>query len=473
MAMLSPSELYGFLSSLNFLYNNARENILVLSKYEDKGYLNTLSMLLNAYYDETLSDDAYGAFTKLMEAIECFALVSKNPERLDDFKSAMAEIKETYENFSDADRAAFDNNFGALYTKHLAIYNFYLDSLDVTLDAEVEELFTTLYDTVLRIIELNDYIGSFADDGEGEEEDENEEEADGEKIAPGTYDLIFALYEKANVYYNAIVNASEENNDVLMLLYTKTYTVLEKEFTLDFAHHTVGGIFWYYVSNISLSATDADGNAKTYNAYDLYSTTNLHVYLGFMADIMDAQHKGDFTAITDEIFLSSIDALHGLNRSSVSILRAFGGHTLFFDGIEAYLTKTLSEDAETSAFALKLVDAARAYLEYALSGRAEAETEAFKGLMVELIAMREELSATENFEKYLEKFYNNYVDLYDKVLNPDEDPDDGGDTPNLDPDLNPDVNPDVDPDLNPDVDPDAKPDTDPDLNPDDDTTIVP
>ena len=437
---LSPSELYGFVSSMNFLYANSREITLVLSKYEkdeEAGYLNTFSVLLNAYYSQVLDDNSHDAFAKLMSAVEYYALIGHKEGALDKYVKAMTEFNSAYAALSASEVTTFDTYFYDLRTKYVDLFEANQLENGVELDDDTKAIFDEILSLIDKIYDIQAYIQELADSGE-----ENPE------LKEGTYIVLFALYEKANYYYDALVELSLENEDILNALYNNRYVVNEKQTTLEAAFHNVGTIYWRYITGLRLTMSNNDGTTASYCTYDVYISTNLRSYLSGAADLLYAQYTGDYSDLTYDYIIASLNAFHGLDRLAVSLCRLYEGAQLHYDAVSAFYANTLKDDEATLAVANKIIDAARKYLDYALANGENRDTlkAEFIALIEEATALRESITDSTSFDEYLKTFYDHYVSIYTEITNPQPD-----ETPEEFPEVTPEVTPDVIPETTPEV----------------------
>jgi hypothetical protein len=403
LANLTPRELYGFMSSINFLYGNAHDNdILVLSKYNDSKYLNIFSLLLHAYYSTSLEKASVPAFENLMKAMESFALNGKKATAIDDFKAAMKAIID----MNASDRASFESKLGSVYNKYLVIYNALGKTYNITEDDA--ELFTVLANTINQIYEINDIISASAGDNS-------------KNMPDGIYVLMLALYEKAEAYYNEIVKRGQDNADILNTLYLTNYTIGETSITLDRAFIDAGSVYWYYATNLTLKLTKTDGEEVSYCVFDIQQGTNYEAFIAYAADFLYAQFKKDFSAFTEaedvNYVLEIINKFHSLDQMAAGLLRALGGTTLYFDGIDAFISAKLDGDSAGIALIKKLIDASEAYFDYAIYDKEDALTN-FKALMAEVETLKAAITNTENYDTYIKALYEFYKTGYDEIMNP-------------------------------------------------------
>lgn len=402
---LSPSELYGFLSSLNFLYGNTEPD-LVLSKYKEESYFSVFTMLMHAYYAQELGADVFPAFEKLMAAMENFALLGNKENAMKDFKTAFADLKTLFDGFSQANKDKFNAHFETAYNQYLERYNVCIATDDIVLNANTEKLFENLADYIRKLMELYDYIDDIEPDEEGKK-----------VIKSGTYPLLFALYEKADAYYNEILKLGA-NDPALMALYTKEYVINGKALTLEKAHYLIGKRFAGYMTAIPLTLTSKDGTSRSYPAYEIYLSTKLDSYLTVAVDLLYAQYYNDFSGITKDYVLSVIDAFYATDLTGISFLRAFQGTDLYFNALSAYYAKELEGDTETLALMEKLIEAGKLHLEYAMKTTDEEVKNQFLTAMDEAIALKEALTNTDHFDAYLTKLYTEYLEAYNEIKNP-------------------------------------------------------
>lgn len=402
---LSPSELYGFLSSVNFLYGNTKSPDLVLSKYKE-GYLNTLALLMHSYYNQVLGEDLFPAFEKLMAAMENFALLDNKDTALNEFKTAFAELNSFLSGRSQADRDKFALHFGTAYTEYTKIYEVCTATDNLVLGNDAAKLFDSLKDYIEKIVVLNNYLASVEPDADGKRD-----------IKDGTYILLFALYEKVDYYYGEIIKLGNTDN-ALMSLYTKKYTIDGKEITLEKAYYSIGKIYSSYITSFALTLTREDGSTRNYPAYEIFITTKLDAYLLASADLLYAQYYNDYTGITKDYVLSVIDAYYAADLRSISFFRAFDGTDLYFDALTAFFTEALGTDAEALALMNKLIEAAKLHLECAMNSDDEEKKTAFFNSVEEAKTLRTSLNSDANFNEYLANLYAGVLGDYDDIKNP-------------------------------------------------------
>ena len=415
-AKLSPAEVYGFLSSMNFLYSNSKQLDLVLPKYEKDdtaGYLNTFSLLLGAYYSQVLGVDNLPVYEKLMMAVEYYALHGHKAEALAKFKTAMADFLSAFGQLDESEKQTFKTALGDLYTKYNGFYEAAQLQDGIVISDDMKAIFNELAQTIRNIRQLQSYIQEISDS--------EDEEA---SLKEGTYIVLFALYEKANALYDEIVLAGKDNADILKALYNNTYAFDESLKSLEAAFHEAGMIYWTYITGIRLTLTGTDDKETTYATYDIYASTKLRSYLVAGADLLYAQYMGTgFSGMDKDYLISAMDAFHGLDRMGVNLCMIFEGTKLHFDAVAAYYNQVFAEDASTLAIAQKLTDAARKYLDYVFAAEADAPAlkDEFVAMMEEIITLKGALADTASFDEYLAGFYQNYYDLYDSIVNPKTD----------------------------------------------------
>ena len=407
LSALDPAELYGFLSSLNFLYGNSHDNLLVLSKAKEDGFYNTLSLLLHTYYSTELGEDIYAAFEKLVAAMESFSLLDSKDTALTDFTTAFADLNTLLSGLSNEQREKFNDHFEVAYNKCDSYYKAVTSTEELPLGATAADLFSKLSATVEKIIALNKYINSVEPDEEGKR-----------TLKSGTYILLFALYEQAESYYNEIVAMGDTDN-ALISLFTKKYTINEKSTNLSKAFYSASRIYSSYITSIVLTLTNDDGSTRKYPTYDVYNTTQLNEYLELAADFIYAQYYGTVPTLSLDYVKSVIGALYACDLRGVSVFRAFEGFDILLDGLTAFYNDELKDDADTLALANELVEVVKLQLDYIMNENDEEKTKAFTDAFLALKAKYEALESPADFDNYLAPLYEACAKSYTDATAPD------------------------------------------------------
>ena len=394
---LSPAELYGFLTSLNFLYDTSRGSVLVTAYSAEEGAeLHSVFIdMLCQYCLHVLNDANDPLLTELLTAMENYALLDVKDSAMEDFMTAMSGIVEKYNALSAADRKNFDEYLGTAYTKYLAIYNVCKESTTPS-TGDKEAAFNEFYDLITKFYTVYNYM----------------QEADEETNTDGLYGLMIALYERAKIVYDEIVNYGVDGHgEILTALYAKMYTVNGTEMTLDNAFFGVRAHVINYMFNTLYKVTDSEGNETTHVAWDVYSPTNAKNIFAASAYFMYASFDAEYPMPDKATMLELVNkilALYG-DTEALNIFCAFNGDTYYYKTLRSILDTNLSENAKE--IGEKLIDAEIAYISYVFT-KEEAQLETFKTNMAE-VKEAYSTAVTDADAEYLETLYNFYLEVYE------------------------------------------------------------
>ena len=437
LGKVDPSELFGFISSLNYLYGNFNDysKIIALTLAQSEngnvGYLNAFAMLMHAYYKQVLPEEVYPMFNELMIAMERLAQNGKYNNALTDFAKSVKKIEDWYadENTSAAHKSIFDNNFRDVYTGYLTLYGEFNRQPAKDLSKEANDALNELANTLDAISKIYDSIKNI--------DFTNPDSA--ATMKEGTLIVLYALYEKAEFYYNYVISygaGSEEPGkeraaepEAILALYNKLYTINGKSTTLAAELNYAGKIYWYHLTNLGLQYGTTDGGSRFVVAFDVYAGTRLYGYTGFLAYSADLIEKyynnGNMADLNDEnklLIVSIEDTIKFfcmLESYDIGFLNAYGGYNLFVNAMEAYLGELLKDDANTLALANKLIAAIKAgYINTFAEDATGDEVEAFKTAMAEAIDLQDDITDTTNYDTYIKTLYEHLLTVYNKLITP-------------------------------------------------------
>ena len=411
MTALSPAELFGFLSSLNFMYGSTTDVVLVLQS-QTNGFMSIFSTMLNAYYAQQLGADLYPLFVNLMQAMEMLAINEIKGNSIQLFKDAMSALNTAYGKLQPADQAKFGSYLSAAYDKYLALYELYNANGSVALDSDTEAYFSALADSLNDYIEINNYLANFGKNGN-------------ETLKSGTYAMIFSLYSKVYGNYNQILALAEDNPEVLTALCTNTYNINGVNITLDKAFFKIGMLYWSYATTeLTIKLGDALGQPYDYSLYYIYKDTNLRVFLGYGADLLYAQYKGEALNF-DKEYISYVmktfqsEENYALDVNGFNLSCYLEATKLYYDALERYFETVFSSDASTQALADKIIAAARKYADFAYTGDTSMLDE-FVSLMNDVIDSYDAMNDSSSFDGYLKDLYDQYKAIYISATTPSE-----------------------------------------------------
>ena len=435
LGKVTPNDLFGFLSSINYYYGNLNDYskvmALTLAQTENGnvGYLNAFSLLMNYYYKQVLPEDVYPMFNELLMAMERLSQNGKYANALTDFAKSVKVIEDWYQGASNTNKDIFDNHFRNTYAGYLGLYNEFNKQPATEISEKANAALNELAKTLDAISKIYDDI-------------KNIDFTNADSVATmkeGTLIVLYALYEKAEFYYNYIITygaGSEEPGneraaepEAILALYNKLYTINSKSTTLAAEFNVAGKIYWYYLTNLVLQYSLDDGSLRYIVAFDVYAGTKLYGYTGFLAYSADLIEKyynnGNMADLNDEnklLIVSIEDTIKFfcmLESYDIGFLNAYGGYNLFVNAMEAYLGELLKDDANTLALANKLVAAIKAgYINTLGENSSGDEVEAFKAAMVEAIALQGNITDTTNYDLCVKDLYEHLLAVYNKLITP-------------------------------------------------------
>ena len=390
---LSPAELYGFLTSLNFQYDDARGSVLVLEYGENPK--NMFIDMLGQYCYHVLNDECEPVFVELLVAMEKYALLCASDAKesaLADFENAMAEVIKKYNALSNDDKNNFNIYLKDSYDKYLNIYNACKNGT-TNLGAHA----ATFDELALVMNRFNAVLELFNSKEEGVEKD-------------GTMALLVALYERSKTLYETLI-ATEDAN-VITALYAKNYTVSGEDISLDLAFSRVRFVTIY---NIMINYVIPDNNDETYDprVWEKYSITNADELLLKVINVLYAQYDSNATKPTKAEMLEIMAVVREFMLSDIESVRIFSsiqGDVYYYEGVTAFLKDSLSDEGD--ALADKLISIEKIYRNYLFSENEEYLNN-FKTAVEELKTAYASASAAD--KEYLDAMYNFYVDIFNAL----------------------------------------------------------
>lgn len=388
LAELTPIDVFGFISSLKFLYEQAGGEFYAFDYSENAN--NMFIYLLANYYMNALPEDARPAFQQLLLAIESYAnycAFGAETDALDDFKNAIESINDSYQSLEDQD--LFDSLLGECFAKYLNIYNA-LDNapqLNSSWEAKVSELESTLN----SYIDVVNYIA----DTDIEAQYRN-----------SAIILLFALYERAEDMYGELL--ASDNDDVLAILYTKEYTIGETKATLDTWFYSARTIFISYMLNSTFTETDADGNEIVNLVWDIYSASDLDAFLVEASYVLQAGFEN--TSLDKATVDAIIIAFRDLGDLEKNIFYMIGVQ-LYYNSLEAFYHSVFEDDEQAKLLATAILEAEYAYYLYYAQNTDETR-EYFETQMTEAIDLYGSVSDFDMRDEYLSELYNYYLEKY-------------------------------------------------------------
>ncbi len=373
---LTPRELFGFLSSLNFMYGVTVHPNNVLSYGEDSSY-NMFTKLLRDYYLPTLTDAVKPMFAKILLAMENYALVGHNGDAMTKFKENMAELKTAYEALTESsDEKSFDDNLLLAYSKYLDIYNLEMGTVSAEISASDEALLAELKASLDRYFALHAYMGGL------------------KNIPSELYGILYAAYAESDAIYNEALEYISE--DALPYMFWKTYSFSQGEYNLGAAFNLVASTTIKMLDNRSFG----DASDKVYSAWELYKNYGMKDVFAGLAALLYYGYNPEAVELDSEYIVKAMDTVAKLNGMQYSILSYLNVASPYYEALEEYFAENLTEGGCEVADAL--VKAELAYR--------QGNTEAFDALMANV---QTKYAALTNGDKsYLSGIYTYYMNIY-------------------------------------------------------------
>ena len=388
LAALTPSEVYGFISSLNFLYG---ESVNQKHAFDhNSSTVHSVLAYLMAYYDAKNFGDSR-VLMQLLYVMETCASIEAKADGYAVFRTEMANLLTTYGALSDENKAKFNEIAGDLYTKYLTIYNSYGTSapdLGESTD-KVNELKDTIADfyTIMGVI-----YNATAEDS----------------TKQYYYGLLFALAEKAGALYTDIL---ENGTDAAKAsLYTVLYTFGEDEMTIDNAYFVVRREFLYNVVSYSYNY-GTEQNPFQVSLWITYcDMAGLREFMVDLADILMATYNEQ--ALNEADLEALLLAFRSLESYERNVLYLFGIN-IYYDALLTHFTTC--EGAATEEVARAILQCEIGYTEYLKDTTDASRLEYWASLMDAANTAWSALSDTDkaNINELLVEFYEYYIALFE------------------------------------------------------------
>ena len=389
LAALSPAEVYGFICSLTFRYNESRGNALVFDYTNTTA--NTFIYLLANYGSKNLSTDARDAFRLMLASIEKYALVGIRADAMSEFKTGMAELIQKYNAMGTDDRAAFDRMMGDCYTKYVTIYNT-CNRTETPSDLGASK------DTYLALKETYeaffDVLTLFNDTTVEE------------TVRQTYYPLMLALCEKAHILYTELLESGTP--EAINALYTVYYPMNNVNLTMDQAYSMTREFF----CNILVFKTITVGTAEASSQillWVLYANSNLRPFMVEVSDLMYA-HLFDQT-ISAELVAKIMTDFRSLNALEQNLFFMFG-FQLYYDSLLSYFTEA---DKGLSSTITSILQAEIGYVTYSMDPEDSGRVQFFKTCMEPAIEAYNALSNKDKLPREIKELYEYYLEVYNKL----------------------------------------------------------
>lgn len=397
MTDLSPAEVFGFLSSLKYMYSETKGTFHALD-YSDKAN-NTFVFLVANYFMGELPEAARPMFQQMMLAMENYGLhaaMGTECDGLEDFKANMESMAATLAGLSAEDRAVFDSLLGRCYNKYLNLYNIALAPKDFQIDDATMEKIEQLKQTITGYFEVAEYMV--------EEKDELQLQA--------TCLTLYALYEKANALYEELM--ASENLDVHALLATRIYQLGSFEDTLATSFYKARNSYvWYMFFGVRFEQKNDLGEvAAMLSTWAVYQNTMLPDFLRQAADLLYA----DFSDTTDQLDWEYVkglmDAFRQLDKKSMDAIFMLNP-ARYLDALQEFLENKMGKNYAEMITGVLMSKYGHLVCEF--YQHTANEVKFFKTQFETARALYEKLEDTTLFDTYLRELYEYYEAIYNSM----------------------------------------------------------
>jgi len=381
MVDMSPTELYAFVSSVNFLYDSSRGTVLVL-ECENRTY-STMMTLVASFYASMTPEEVFSCFQTLILAMENYSLRGIKDTAVADFSALMETLTAKYQALSQENKAIFDKYLGQGYTKYLTIYSRISAGKPVDLgqqEAILEQLMATL--------QKFDELMSYALGSDITPEEKNR-----------TIPVAMALYEKACALHSQMMAMG---GDVACELVTREYVIQEITLTPDFYFSAVRNLFTSFMVSAGITINEE----ASYMLWDLYSESAIRPLMQRIADLLLAEYNGQVYQGTDVGNLMM--AFRVLSAADKNTFFTLGINQVYYPALERYFC---NGHPELKSFIPALLQAEIAYAVYMHTPEDENLT-AFLDAFAQVLSFYEQLENKEQLPVEVLQMYALYEQAY-------------------------------------------------------------
>ena len=406
---LSPSEVFGFLCSLNNDYGSSLGSVKVLDytyDEEKESYTvrNVLTAMLAVYFDKTLGKENSHVFKTLFAAVESYANLGERITALDDFKAEIENLNDALKLLDEDTKAIFRTHLGTGYDKYLEIYGAVTDSVEIDLSSSAVkndiDSFLLYADFVNRV---NSYINSL----------DKDEDID---LFKGHSVLLAALYEHAASYYANILAEAKNDEELRLALATNLFVLDGQSLTLEQINLLITEAYDTFMFDSMVTITTEDEVSKTYTVWELYKDSTKEL-LKLHADLLYAAFSKDFSSIEVNYVTECITSFLSPTNVQYNLLNVFCGDDMFYDAYKAYFANIIGNDEKTLEFSEKLLNTHTSYCAYfvATKDKAEEAKEIFRSDFEAIKALNNSEINADFYETYLKALYDTLNEKYEAL----------------------------------------------------------
>lgn len=397
---LTPTELLGFLSSLNFMYTSGGGKLPMLGHTvsedteEQMIVYNLFSYVLSNNFASYLTETNQVLFNDLLSAMESFVLIGYKDGARDDFNTKMAALAEKVKLLSDEDAANMDEYFGTAYANYLSLYELTSGNTTADLTADEEKLIAEYVDTLEKYFIVYGTVYNLIQNGY--------------TVAEDVYPIIYALYARASDLRSSLIEIGSEA--ALKSMYTFEHDIHSVKYTLEQAYYAADSITTSLLTNMDAIVT-LEGKVSYVTYWDLYSDNGIAKLLSDNAHILYAAYFEDEGAVIEYAsLLALMSEMRTYDTFKMSVVALLNIDDTFYRTLSNYYKTVLTEDGQ--ALGKKVITAAETYTVYSIS-KTDDNLAAFTAAMEGLAAEYEKLN--ESDREALADLYNYYAVLLEEL----------------------------------------------------------
>ena len=399
MEKLTPTELLGFLSSLNLLYTSGEGKYTMLGygigtgeNGEEKPVCyNVFSLILSNYFADYLTKDNKVLFNDLLGAMETFVLIGYKDGAREEFHAKMEALNTKLTALEGDARTNYEQYFQDLFKTYYAFYEVSADKVTPTLSEEETKLVEEFVETAEKYFVVYSTIYSILQQGATVKED--------------VYPILYSLYARLTTIRDALL--ATENAQFILSMNTKEYTVVnEVKYTIEHAYYLADSLTTTMLNNQSAIVS----GAKFATYWDLFKHDGIEKFLSDTADILYFAYFKTENALEYADFTAYMNVLRNFNTMQSSIIVLLNIDDTFYHALVNYYATVLT--AEGVATSEALVKVVNAYSAYTL-GKTDENLVALFTAMDEATALYTPL--TEADKTYLSDMYTYYSALVEAL----------------------------------------------------------
>lgn len=407
LAKLTPTELYAFISSVNFYYGPTGEYVL---DYSER-FFSYFTLIVALYENQFISKTEVLPLRQLLKAMELCAQIGAKAT-VEDFRLAMGELEAMMNgnDLSQDNKDAFMAIAGECYNKYLGIAK----TLSVPTDfGGYEDMYNEFKATLSDLLEIYNYI--------------TEQGLDTEELKARNayYLLFFALSEKANkLHAELTTNAPAE---VINALYTVEYDFTgTNPSTMETMYAYLSSLFYARLMEGSFPLTSTF-TVSFWSAYRNYP--DLRAFMSDLADPLMSYYRNE-TPDMDSI-RDIMAKIRTINSANEKYMLSMFGNSLYYNMLLDAFTK---DNSDLKTFVTNLLQAEIFYGDYLQDPTNKGRVNIFvkgqdvtneSGLVTGSVGLEAAISAynalgTEgqnSLDQALKDMYDFYTNLRTEILN--------------------------------------------------------